>query len=216
MHDKKLLATRAPSTMTAVANAVLTPPKSTVPTPTPVVSTPVALPAVASPAPTVGSETVTPRNENPPLSDVCCQDVDEILPPAAAIDGASKTMICRAPARKALSPVAPPHGGLTMNVAILTVSDRAASNSYATGDLSGPATEGALLAKIDEVNSYFVDSRIEAIIASRKIVPDEARDVAEALTLWSDGSDDENVNEGQACRCDLVLTTGGTGELRCF
>jgi molybdopterin adenylyltransferase len=74
-----------------------------------------------------------------------------------------------------------------MQIAILTVSDRASRGEYA--DLSGPAIEDWLRAAIAS------PCRI-----TRRIVPDGMESVRDALIALCD--------EEQA---DLVLTTGGTG-----
>ena len=81
------------------------------------------------------------------LSNVCCQDVEQV---AAAVKDATVT----APAKhtRTVGPFQPPPIPAPASfarapaIAILTVSDRAASNSYETGDLSGPAVAAAVCA----------------------------------------------------------------------
>lgn len=70
-------------------------------------------------------------------------------------------------------------------VGILTVSDRASTGEYK--DLGGPAV-------VEYVTSHFVGP--PSVVT--KIVPDEREDIASAIKELS-------------ARCDLVLTTGGTG-----
>lgn len=71
-------------------------------------------------------------------------------------------------------------------IAVLTVSDRAARGEYA--DLGGPAAEEWLRATI-----------ISPVTVIRQIVPDGRETVADALRTLADGG------------ADLVLVTGGTG-----
>jgi molybdenum cofactor synthesis domain-containing protein len=70
-----------------------------------------------------------------------------------------------------------------MRVAVITISDRASRGEYA--DLSGPEIEKAVLA---------LDAAAEV---SRRIVPDEEREIQKALE--------------EAADADFILTTGGTG-----
>ena len=74
------------------------------------------------------------------LSNVCCQDVDEINNQTPSDSSAS----CIRPASNSLPLPPPPKGGIQLQVGILTVSDRAFHNQYATGDLSGPAVETSI------------------------------------------------------------------------
>jgi molybdopterin adenylyltransferase len=70
-----------------------------------------------------------------------------------------------------------------VTVAVITVSDRASEGRYE--DLSGPATERALL------------ERFPAATVTRSIVPDEPARIAAALE--------------ECLGADFILTTGGTG-----
>jgi molybdopterin adenylyltransferase len=72
-----------------------------------------------------------------------------------------------------------------MRIAILTISDKASRGERE--DLGGPAIREALA----PLNAEFVDYRV---------VPDEQREIAEALFHLSERSD-----------VDVILTTGGTG-----
>jgi molybdenum cofactor synthesis domain-containing protein len=70
-----------------------------------------------------------------------------------------------------------------MKVAVITISDRASRGEYA--DLSGPEIEKAVL------------SQYAAAEVSRQVVPDEEREIRDALEA--------------AAGADFILTTGGTG-----
>jgi molybdopterin adenylyltransferase len=119
----------------------------------------------------------------PLLSNVCCQDVDEIVsqapPPAPA---AKKTRM--------IGPFQPPpipNLKSPTTVAILTVSDRAFKNEYETGDLSGPAVAEA------------IELATKSLEISFSIVPDDTDAIQSKLREWTDQG------------IDLILTTGGTG-----
>lgn len=73
-----------------------------------------------------------------------------------------------------------------LRLAVLTVSDRATEGTYE--DLTGPAVEALLT------------DRLDAFVADRALVADEAEDIAAVLTRWCDGG-----------AVDLVVTNGGTG-----
>ena len=67
----------------------------------------------------------------------------------------------------------PPKGDLDLKVGILTVSDRAYANAYETGDLSGPAVEGTVIALVERMNSSFQDKRVSIGHVEKTIVPDK-------------------------------------------
>lgn len=73
-----------------------------------------------------------------------------------------------------------------MRIARITISDRASSGVYA--DRSGPEIETVL-------REQFPGAQFEA-----RIVPDEVEGIANALRHLADNQ-----------RCDLIVTTGGTG-----
>lgn len=128
------------------------------------------------------------------LSDVCCQDVEGLVVPSSeAVQMYTSNQI----------PI--PKGNLGLKIGVLTVSDRAASNAYETGDLSGPAVEGAVVAQIDHINSSLKDLNITVSHLVKRIVADELLDIKEVLLLWSG----KTTNEDDPY--DLVFTTGGTG-----
>jgi len=73
-----------------------------------------------------------------------------------------------------------------MKIGRITISDRASAGVYA--DRSGPEIENVL-------REFFADATFES-----KIVPDEVELIASALKNFAD-----------ELKCDLVVTTGGTG-----
>ncbi len=73
-----------------------------------------------------------------------------------------------------------------IQIAILTLSDRAAAGEYA--DRSGPALR------------LLVEQELKAEVVAYHLLPDDRTLIAEQLRTWAD--------EG---RVDIILTTGGTG-----
>jgi molybdopterin adenylyltransferase len=122
------------------------------------------------------------------LSNVCCQDVDE---PAKVEPVKKKTSRTRE-----LPPFQPPEPPIvTFSLGILTVSDRASSGEYATGDLSGPAVKDAVSRA---VASY--GGSVKQTTTETAIVPDDMQAIQSKLKEWADTT-----------KLDLILTTGGTG-----
>ena len=119
------------------------------------------------------------------LSNVCCQDVDASAPP---VHKTSRTREL-----PSYQPPLPPNGAFTLG--ILTVSDRASSGEYDTGDLSGPAVKEAVESL---VASYGEKVRIRSTATA--IVPDDVDAIQSKLKEWADNS-----------RLQIILTTGGTG-----
>jgi molybdopterin adenylyltransferase len=74
---------------------------------------------------------------------------------------------------------------MTIRVSILTVSDR--SNRGERRDISGPALKSV----IEQQGWQIIDA---------SIVPDESSQISRKLADWADSG-----------KCDLILTTGGTG-----
>jgi molybdopterin adenylyltransferase len=133
---------------------------------------------------TTATETTSSGESKPLLSNVCCQDVEEIAPPAPppAQPGLKTRML--APFQ---APPIPKQLKSPTTVAILTVSDRAFKNEYETGDLSGPAVAKA------------IEQATKSLEISFSIVPDETDAIQSKLKEWADQG------------IDLILTTGGTG-----
>ncbi len=137
--------------------------------------------------------------QNTLLSDVCCQDVDTLISTPAMISQ---------PTNPNPRP-RPPKGDLALTVGILTISDRASANEYATGDLSGTAVESAMVAQIDQLNHSFGDQNIAITFIDKCIVADEIPLIKQVLELWSGKTADADKSSKEAY--DLVFTTGGTG-----
>ena len=131
----------------------------------------------------VASSASNNKAKNPLLSGVCCEDVEG----AAAV--------CRPTASAKPTTVPPPSGDLSINIGILTVSDRAAAGQYETGDLSGPAVEQSVESLVASVNSG--GGSISHNVMERNIVPDDMDAIATKLKEWPS--------------CDVIFTTGGTG-----
>jgi molybdopterin adenylyltransferase len=136
------------------------------------------------------------------LSNVCCQDpelpaLEEHKPRAAA--ESIPPMIARV-----VTPQAPslPTGVLTFTLAILTISDRAASGAYETGDLTGPAVAEAVATVVKELKEQNANSTLSYQIVHQDIVPDAIPDIQNKLKDWCTTT--TNV-------VDLILTAGGTG-----
>jgi len=142
------------------------------------------------------------------LSDVCCRPLEEIAAEAKA-KAESKTNLTSTDTSSTspfslggtfnlgelskLGPGVPEN--TEIRVAILTVSDRAASSVYE--DQSGPAIE-KILCEFEE------SKKVKFEIISRKIVADDLKSICKILEDWADEIDTKT-------RPDLVLTTGGTG-----
>lgn len=126
------------------------------------------------------------------LSNVCCEDVETIVTSNASIN------------TNLTAEVPPPSGGIELKIAILTVSDRASSNSYTSGDLSGPAVEEAIFRQINHINSKFKDDKVAISKIDKAIVPDEVEQIKTVLLDWSGKSQTKS-------SYDIIFTTGGTG-----
>jgi len=101
-----------------------------------------------------------------------------------------------------------PSGGISLRIGILTVSDRAANNQYATGDLSGPAVEASLEKVVGEINAASAGGgSVSSSVVVKAIVPDEIDDIKRTLRQWSGKVEAEN----NTSTCDIIITTGGTG-----
>ena len=123
------------------------------------------------------------------MSNVCCKDVDEQPASVAEVD-AKKSLTREIPPY--CSPLPP---SVSFSLAILTVSDRASSGQYETGDLSGPAVKEAVE---QAVSSY--GGLVTLKSTDIAIVSDDVEAIQQKLKEWADDS-----------RVNLILTTGGTG-----
>lgn len=120
-------------------------------------------------------------NNNPVLSNVCCQDVEQVVAKQASTPKDTRTVppYQPPPLPKLESPI---------KLAVLTVSDRASKDEYATGDLSGPAV-------VREVQQLLGSHSVEFL--PTVIVPDDQTAIQSQLQAWT--------------AVDIILTTGGTG-----
>jgi molybdenum cofactor synthesis domain-containing protein len=137
---------------------------------------------------TANKEEAAATNATAVLSNVCCQDVEQVVAANKETSAVkhSRTVGPFQPPPIPTNFVRPPA------IAILTVSDRAAADGYETGDLSGPAVAAAVCSITKQPQDSFVTA----------IVPDDSAAIQAKLKTWCN-SDNAIV--------DLVLTTGGTG-----
>lgn len=135
------------------------------------------------------------------LSNVCCQDVDSDKPPQST-DTPTPSQEKPKKKTRTLPPYKPPAppSGISFSLGVLTISDRASSGQYETGDLSGPAVKDAVEEAIVSYNNSSTSNPIITSSIQMAIVPDEVVEIESKLKDWSDR---ENLN--------LILTTGGTG-----
>mmetsp|Transcript_26440 Transcript_26440/g.39099 ORF Transcript_26440/g.39099 Transcript_26440/m.39099 type:complete len:376 (-) Transcript_26440:1902-3029(-) len=125
-------------------------------------------------------------------SNVCCQDVDELVAKSNDIQEKESSSIL------SFVPPPPPEGGLKFSVAILTVSDRAYNAEYQFGDLSGPAVHKSVRECVESLDSENCPTACE--IKDVVIVPDDKEEIQSKLTDFS-----------LKDKVDLIFTTGGTG-----
>ena len=133
------------------------------------------------------------------LSNVCCQDPEEAAR-ATSVDAPIKK------ARTATPKVPDPPAGITnFSLSILTVSDRASSGEYETGDLSGPAVANAVTNVVKEMmrrqQAKKNEIKVDFKVCKTDIVPDDIETIQKKMKEWSTGDN----------AVDLILTTGGTG-----
>lgn len=132
------------------------------------------------------------------LSNVCCQDLDDAktTPHASTAESEMGVNATKTTTSRQLPPYQPPAPpSISFSLGVLTVSDRASSGEYPTGDLSGPAVQRALEAAVGAYGSGVTITATEVCI-----VPDERDSIESKLREWADSS-----------KIDLILTTGGTG-----
>lgn len=123
------------------------------------------------------------------LSNVCCEDVEEAVNP----EPAKQKLGNRTRELPRFEPPVPPN--ISFSLGILTVSDRASSGEYETGDLSGPAVKEAV---VSALKSYGGPVGLKA--SEYAIVSDDSEAIQSKLKEWADTS-----------KLDLIFTTGGTG-----
>lgn len=160
---------------------------------------PAAAPQLSSIITTGATTTTTAIIPASLLSNVCCQDVEEETtkqeePPPKTPNSNTRQVF---PA--AFQPPAPPSKGVAFRLGILTVSDRAFSGSYTTGDLSGPAVLDAVNATLNSLEGASSGLSLSQTTQAA-MVPDDMHAIQAKLKEWSD-----------TAQLDLILTTGGTG-----
>ena len=139
-------------------------------------------------------------------SNVCCQDVDNTTMLQQQKQSSPPAKKSRTRELPEYQTPAPPSRGVEFSLGILTVSDRASSGTYETGDLSGPAVSQA----VDDTLKTLKGSGFGTSQVVTAIVPDDINAIQEKLKQWSDQEDD-NSSETTSPTMDLILTTGGTG-----
>jgi molybdopterin adenylyltransferase len=141
------------------------------------------------------------------LSNVCCQDVEERMTPMQQQQQQPAPPTPNKPSSSSharivpsIEPPAPPSDGLLFSLGILTVSDRAFTGVYDTGDLSGPAVAKAVTSTIVHYSSLAANNNVKITKVETAVVPDEMDAIQSKLKEWTD-----------TLKLDLILTTGGTG-----
>ena len=151
------------------------------------------------------TQEIATSNSSPPMlaANVCCQD-PELVAGAAAVPVPPNQAKAESAVRKArvVTPQVPPPppGNIKLNVGILTVSDRASTGDYQTGDLSGPAVATSVETTLKTMANKG-DTKVDYKLVQTAIVPDDIQAIQDKLKEWTSGE----------AALDLVLTTGGTG-----
>jgi len=145
------------------------------------------------------TSTTTTTTKASLLSNVCCEDIDNVdnTKNKNSADPSTTSTAQKTSSGNTFAPPVLPQ--ISFSIGVLTVSDRAFSGGYETGDLSGPAVTEA-------IESILKSSGATAPKAERtetKIVPDKIDAIQKVLTEWSSAS--------ASPAFDLIVTTGGTG-----
>lgn len=178
-HDKQILAKRREDTPDVVANAAACTLNRT-------------------------DEGATTTTKASLLSNVCCEDIDNIDNTKASRSSAKPISSQTQKQNTAVQTFVPPAlPEISFSLGILTVSDRAFSGDYPEGDLSGPMVKEVVASILQGINTQ--TDRIEATI-----VPDESDAIQTTLINWSTPSSSSSPPNQQQ-PLDLIITTGGTG-----
>ena len=131
------------------------------------------------------------------LSNVCCEDIDNI-DNTQNKNSAEQRVPSKAQTTTVIDTFVPPAlPSISFSLGVVTISDRAFSGEYLTGDLSGPAVREVVQSILDSSSStHTTTNRVETTI-----VPDDTDAIQTTLINWSSSSPP----------LDLILTTGGTG-----
>ena len=157
--------------------------------------------------PQVESSTTTTPSSNTVLpSNVCCQDVEQQVIVDKDKEAPTATATAKGDTRE-VPPYQPaPMPSLTtpLRVAVLTVSDRAFQNAYASGDLSGPAVVREVQKQLGSQGGGVVR------FLPTVIVPDDEAKIQQQLKAWTTSAATTAAAE-DSNNVDIILTTGGTG-----
>ena len=150
------------------------------------------------------------------LSNVCCEDVDNnnsnspssVEQQQQQQQSSMMQLNNNANAPSSFVPPIPPK--ISFSLGVLTVSDRAFSGNYDTGDLSGPAVIETIQSILNNYNNNnntpgttSPSTTLKMKIIETAIVQDEIKLIQDKLISWSSSDDDDAI--------DLIVTTGGTG-----
>jgi molybdopterin adenylyltransferase len=136
------------------------------------------------------------------LSNVCCQDPEFVAMEENQLRDTGES-IPPTKDRLVIPQYTPlPAGKLVFTVGILTISDRAASGAYESGDLTGPAVAEAVDTVLKELKKQHANNTLDYQIVYRDIVPDDIQTIQAKLKEWCATSTNT---------VDLILTAGGTG-----
>ncbi|KAG7360069.1 molybdenum cofactor synthesis domain containing protein [Nitzschia inconspicua] len=160
---------------------------------------------MATPPPvSISSNNPTPTSEQntyPLLSNVCCESKNDSSATPYNIQRQQQPKSTTEPVKQSRTRQLPPYNGPALpaslssfSLGILTVSDRATSGQYETGDLSGPAVENSVRDVLENSGES-----VKVTHTEKAVVPDDVDAVASQLKEWC------------GRKVDLILTTGGTG-----
>ncbi len=107
-----------------------------------------------------------------------------------------------------------------MKIGILTISDRASQGVYAdtSGDVLKDIVSSWSFTEFEEklLKKGLVSKTLTGKVVNRAVVSDNIEDIQKILRDWSKNTDNSTTNNSSSnystcCRCDLILTCGGTG-----
>jgi len=150
---------------------------------------------------------IEPAEEEAVQPDPCCPINTAPVPAAPPTLAAGAPMSAIQSALSGWSRVPPPAPpeGTTIRAGVLTISDRASQGAYK--DVSGPR----VVQRLTEFVQRFPQIQLELV--DTKVVPDEEEQIVSALQDWTRTATigDLGARPSSSPKCNLVLTTGGTG-----